>query len=375
MEKDYVKIYEDTYLKTEVSTEKEIIQKYIDLKIKRKNATFAGNAIGTYFYEEQSNSRVKSKTYQTLYYFFKNRLNEYAIEYQMDVILGTLLPEFIKINLDDDYTFENYIKELAIFNARDHISNTFSNNLALYFLMFELNDFSEFRIKGCRGDHYSPMYEKYRKLVYDKPIKEELINIKATKSQETKVLNFFKIKEEYYEKFLSEEFYRYLCSEFIDEIKTPHKGFKDIFTKIPENHNAQLHFFAQTNLVSLLFFAFQKEIFSESQNSIFLKRRIENVEVPINKISTGQRSALALSIFLALNKKLKNGPNLILFDDPVTYTDDLNILSFLDYLREIVINENRQVVFATASQKLAGLFEKKFAFLGESEYKSFEFER
>ncbi len=120
---------------------------------------------------------------------------------------------------------------------------------------------------------------------------------------------------------------------------------------------------------------FSKIIFNDSQNSIFLKRRIEDVEVPINKISTGQRSALALSIFLALNKKLKNGPNLILFDDPVTYTDDLNILSFLDYLREIVINENRQVFFATASQKLAGLFEKKFAFLGESEYKSFEFER
>ena len=120
---------------------------------------------------------------------------------------------------------------------------------------------------------------------------------------------------------------------------------------------------------------FSKIIFSDSENSIYLKRRIEDVEVPINKISTGQRSALALSIFLALNKKLKNGPNLILFDDPVTYTDDLNILSFLDYLREIVINENRQVVFATASQKLAGLFEKKFAFLGETEYKTFEFER
>ena len=117
---------------------------------------------------------------------------------------------------------------------------------------------------------------------------------------------------------------------------------------------------------------FSKIIFKDS---ILLKRRNEDTEVPINKISTGQRSALALSIFLALNKKLKNGPNLILFDDPVTYTDDLNILSFLDYLREIVINENRQVVFATASQKLAGLFEKKFAFLGESEYKSFEFER
>jgi exonuclease SbcC len=115
--------------------------------------------------------------------------------------------------------------------------------------------------------------------------------------------------------------------------------------------------------------------FSESQNTVLLKRRKDNVEVPINKISTGQRSALALSIFLALNKKLKYGPNLILFDDPVTYTDDLNILSFLDYLREIVIHDDRQLVFATANQKLSGLFEKKFMFLGDNEFRKFEFER
>lgn len=119
---------------------------------------------------------------------------------------------------------------------------------------------------------------------------------------------------------------------------------------------------------------FSKIIFSVEQNTVLLKRRLDNTEVPMNKISTGQRSALALSIFIALNKKLKHGPNVLLFDDPVTYTDDLNILSFLDYLRELVINENRQLFFATANQKLASLFEKKFAFL-ENEFKVFSFDR
>lgn len=119
---------------------------------------------------------------------------------------------------------------------------------------------------------------------------------------------------------------------------------------------------------------FSRIIFSVNQNTVLLKRRIDETEVPMSKISTGQRSALALSIFIALHKKLKHGPNILLFDDPVTYTDDLNILSFLDYLRELVINENRQLFFATANQKLAGLFEKKFAFL-ESEFKIFPFDR
>ena len=120
---------------------------------------------------------------------------------------------------------------------------------------------------------------------------------------------------------------------------------------------------------------FTKILFNSTSNTVLLKRRADNIEVPIFKISTGQRSALALSIFIALNKKLKYGPNLMLFDDPVTYTDDLNVLSFLDYLREIVIHEDRQLFFATANQKLAGLFEKKFAFLGETDFKVFPFER
>lgn len=120
---------------------------------------------------------------------------------------------------------------------------------------------------------------------------------------------------------------------------------------------------------------FSQITFNENQNSVLVKRRIDGTEVPVNKISAGQRSALALSIFLALNKKLKHGPNLLLFDDPVTYTDDLNILSFLDYLREMVIHENRQVVFATANQKLSGLFEKKFMFLGEKDFNKYSFER
>lgn len=108
---------------------------------------------------------------------------------------------------------------------------------------------------------------------------------------------------------------------------------------------------------------------------IFLKKSDETENRSMTMISSGQRSALALSVFLTLNKKLNNGPEVILFDDPVTFTDDLNILSFLDYLRELVINENRQLFFATANKRLAGLFEKKFSFLSEDEFKRFVLER
>jgi exonuclease SbcC len=85
----------------------------------------------------------------------------------------------------------------------------------------------------------------------------------------------------------------------------------------------------------------------------------------INEVSTGQRTALALSLFLSLNAKLSNGPNIILMDDPVTYVDDLNVLSFFDYLRELIRRGNRQLFFATANSDIAFLFQKKFEFLND----------
>lgn len=121
---------------------------------------------------------------------------------------------------------------------------------------------------------------------------------------------------------------------------------------------------------------FSAIIFGYNNNTVKLQRVGQTEPDPLTKISTGQRSALALSIFLALNKKLNNGPNLILMDDPISYVDDLNVLSFLDYMREMVINDDRQVFFATANKKLAGLFEKKFSFLkNDNDFEVFNFER
>ncbi len=89
----------------------------------------------------------------------------------------------------------------------------------------------------------------------------------------------------------------------------------------------------------------------------------------LQQISTGQRAAFALSLFLAQNAQLRTAPPIMLIDDPIAHVDDLNCLSFLDYLREVTLSGERQIVFATANEKLASLFERKFDFLGESEFR------
>jgi len=92
--------------------------------------------------------------------------------------------------------------------------------------------------------------------------------------------------------------------------------------------------------------------------------RSNGEQADLAEISTGQRAAFALSIFLARNAQLVAAPPVILIDDPIAHVDDFNALSFLDYLRTLVIAGGRQIFFATANDKIAALFERKFDFLG-----------
>jgi exonuclease SbcC len=104
-------------------------------------------------------------------------------------------------------------------------------------------------------------------------------------------------------------------------------------------------------------------------------RRTDKSDVTLDEMSSGQRSAYALSLFLAMNHRLQHGPKVLLFDDPVAHVDDINTLSFLDYLRDLALSGSRQIFFATADSKLAGLFRHKFRFLGDDRFKQFELAR
>jgi ABC-type lipoprotein export system ATPase subunit len=104
-------------------------------------------------------------------------------------------------------------------------------------------------------------------------------------------------------------------------------------------------------------------------------RKADGTEAKLSEISTGQRAAFALSIFLAQNAQLTVAPPVVLIDDPIAHVDDLNSLSFLDYLRELALTGRRQIFFATANDKLASLFERKFDFLGKDGFRRFDLRR
>jgi len=104
-------------------------------------------------------------------------------------------------------------------------------------------------------------------------------------------------------------------------------------------------------------------------------RRSTGERSSVFEISTGQRAALALSIFLAMNISVSNKAPWLLFDDPIAHVDDLNILSFFDTLRDLLLLGNQQIFFATASSRIADLFVRKFDFLGSEGLKQFPLDR
>lgn len=97
-------------------------------------------------------------------------------------------------------------------------------------------------------------------------------------------------------------------------------------------------------------------------------------EVPIYLMSTGQRTAVVLSIFFKFYNSMKSVPRFILLDEPVSNIDDLNILALLDFLRELSLKKNCQIFFTTANTQVAKLFRRKFSFLRDDFY-SYRFER
>lgn len=80
--------------------------------------------------------------------------------------------------------------------------------------------------------------------------------------------------------------------------------------------------------------------------------------IPNLYFSTAQINILSLSIFLAsaLNSKEYD---CIFIDDPIQSMDSINVLSTIDLLRSIVVNENKQIILSTHDENFHNLLKKK----------------
>lgn len=84
----------------------------------------------------------------------------------------------------------------------------------------------------------------------------------------------------------------------------------------------------------------------------------EMLLIPNLYFSTAQINILSLSLFLAtaLNSKVYN---CIFIDDPIQSMDSVNVLSTIDLLRSIVLNEGKQIILSTHDENFHNLLKKK----------------
>lgn len=114
-------------------------------------------------------------------------------------------------------------------------------------------------------------------------------------------------------------------------------------------------------VVSTLFKTFQRPYEFEEvryEEEVVVERR-DGTTGSVSSMSSGQRAALALAIFVTNNLAHDRAPPVMMLDEPFAHLDDINTLSFFDVLLELVRNGDRQVLFATASEDVATLLERK----------------
>lgn len=92
---------------------------------------------------------------------------------------------------------------------------------------------------------------------------------------------------------------------------------------------------------------------------------------PCYIFSTAQNNVLAISIFLsfAIQQNWSN-LNTIFLDDPVQNLDDINVHSFVDILRSIISQTDKQIFISTHDERVFNFMLKKLR--GKLQYFNFK---
>lgn len=161
----------------------------------------------------------------------------------------------------------------------------------------------------------------------------------------------------------------------IDTLQAENKNCRDSIVRLKtafekEGGEAELDRFVEDHMtvISTLFKVFQRpyefETVRYEGNQVVVERRGEDTTVSMADMSSGQRAALALAIFVTNNIAHTRAPPLMMLDEPFAHLDDINALSFFNLLIELARMGDRQIIFATASKEIAKLLERK---IGDSE--------
>jgi exonuclease SbcC len=185
-----------------------------------------------------------------------------------------------------------------------------------------------------------------------KELSDEIVKLAIVKEK----LNNEKINlKKYLEKTINGFFYKDLINKIYSKID-PHPDYSEIEFKCDfADKNPRLQIYTIKNIEG---------------------KRVESI--PSLYFSTAQINILSLSIFLARALKTKNPKsgkliNCIFIDDPIQSMDSINILSFIDLFRSMILFLGKQLIVSTHEENFHLLLQKKIpVVLFDSKYIEFE---
>ncbi|ELZ12520.1 SMC domain-containing protein [Halovivax asiaticus JCM 14624] len=143
-----------------------------------------------------------------------------------------------------------------------------------------------------------------------------------------------------------------------------------VFDKAGGDENLTAYVREHMSAITTLFQAFQRpyqfnevQLNDDDEVRVIRRGKDDPKPEPITDMSSGQRAALALAIFVTNNLTHAHAPPVMLLDEPFAHLDDINTISFFNLLIELATGrdgeQDRQVIFATANEDIADLLERK----------------
>ncbi|WP_372745220.1 hypothetical protein [Lutibacter sp.] len=249
-EKDFTLLYETTY-NTYLDQYIDEIENFYKIANKEGDAqNYAYNSCLNLLENKRKGLKIGLEPFASIYAIYKNRASKVRNNNLNILYTKHIKPLEDKLGLEiNNELYEYLLEEFAISEASNRVYSWFSNWHTVYKMMFELNDFSDFKIiRNSSFSEASDIFKKYHEKLY--PIC--YVNKgKEGEVQKNKINNFNQV--EGYEdeiKTLYGDFIEY----YINGATTSYDDYVNVFFKNWDEHNSLINFSCSTQEASLLLF-------------------------------------------------------------------------------------------------------------------------
>jgi len=265
-EKDYNSIYEKLYKKYLEKYIKETEALYINIKKEGDTENYAYNTCSSALTKKRNGLKILNHPYDRLYSIFNNRCSLVQENNLNRLYTKHIIPRCEELNIEiKSQGLDKIIEEFAISEASKQVISWFSNWSAIYKMMFELNDFSEFEIiRNCNFQEGSEIFKKYHKKVYPNSYLQEENDNKKRISQD---FNFGILDES---KINISNLYNKINARFFNKDLTRLEDFENVLFNNWKTHSSKIYFkeYFETQQIAYLLKKLEKHFSNLNQTTI-----------------------------------------------------------------------------------------------------------